>query len=280
MEDSHQEVADEHIVESESGSGDGMDAPRRIRSRKSVERTVPSVASPKRKLSAVGSGTLLGEISKINEVLTNKFSSKDDAVKRLHRILFGSDGVASARKRAIRTWAGTQDQTKLVSGLAGAKSVGQLKEICAILGLSGSGDRASVEARVVEFLVHPTGSTGPLKKKKKMKKMPKDTKKSKLSSTLEFANFLKNRLPQVTRLADGTMTPAQVTELLALEWKAMVAVKKVAPSPSPSPRKNSSRDLSPHKISSPGKHSSAESSSEHSSSSSSSGTSSDDSCSE
>jgi len=202
----------------------------RQRSRKTVDRIGMSpevkVSKKFRPTPASGSGIKLGEISKIADKLY-KVAVKDDALKRLHRILYGSDGTATGRKKEIRLWNGTNDEStkaSMMTGLAGAKSVQMLKDICGYLSLATGGDRATLETRIFEFLVHPSGSTDPLKKKTKKRKTEKSgKKKNRVSSSgsSAFSEFLKARMSDVLAKAAGSMSAQNITELLTFEWKNM-----------------------------------------------------------
>ena len=260
------------------------------RSRKSTERFLGNSPQPKAKKSVevgMGSGVKLGEISKIADKLA-KVPVKDDALKRLHRVLFGSDGTATTRKKEIRLWNGASSasvKASMANALSGAKSVAMLKDICSMLSLATGGDRASLEERIVEFLMKPTGSTAPLKKKSKSKdsSKKKSSKLSKKSSKKSespkktvttpasaFSNFLKTRMAEVLHQANGSMSARDVTELLTMEWKHMSEAEKAefAPTEKPKPavHKVITKDASPRRA--------AESSEENDESSSSDGSSS------
>lgn len=222
------------------------------RSRKTTDRfagvsPVQSKEPVKRSIDSSGNGTKLGDITKIAEKLA-KLPSKDDALKRLHRVLFGTDGTATTRKREIRLWNGTgSDETKsaMANALSGAKSVAMLKDICSTLNLATGGDRASLEERIVDFLVKPTGSTIATKKKKKQKSVSKENKgKSETGGGEGFSAFLNKRFPEIKHQAEGSMTARDITELLTLEWKNMssnereiFSGKKISGVSSPSPAK-------------------------------------------
>jgi hypothetical protein len=222
------------------------------RSRKTTDRfagvsPVQSKEPVKRSVDSSGNGTKLGDITKIAEKL-GKLPSKDDALKRLHRVLFGTDGTATTRKREIRLWNGTgSDETKsaMENALSGAKSVAMLKDICSTLNLATGGDRASLEERIVDFLVKPTGSTIATKKKKKQKSVSKKNKgKSETGGGEGFSAFLNKRFPEIKHQAEGSMTARDITELLTLEWKNMssnereiFSGKKISGVSSPSPAK-------------------------------------------
>jgi hypothetical protein len=203
------------------------------RSRKSVDRFVgssPVIVKTKNNVEPRGSGIPLGEISKIAEKLY-KVAVKDDALKRLHRILFGSDGTSTTRKKEIRTWNGTSsDATKkqMQTGLAGAKSVAMLKDICGILNLATGGDRSNLETRIFDFLVKPTGSTAPIaaKKKSKSKISKKVSTKKPSSGSSSFSAFMKKRLPEIKAQAGGSMNAKDITELLTMEWARMTKDEK------------------------------------------------------
>jgi hypothetical protein len=208
------------------------------RSRKSTERfagTSPAKIKEavKRSIDSSGKGVRLGEITKIYEKLS-KIPSKDDALKRLHRVLFGTDGTATTRKKEIRLWNGTvSDASKdaMASALTGAKSVGMLKDICAILSLATGGDRSTLEKRILDFLVKPTGSTSaaPSKKPKKKVMKMKETKTNKTSSQAGgFGAFLSKRIPEVKRQAEGSMTAKDITDILTFEWKNMSMQERAA----------------------------------------------------
>jgi hypothetical protein len=202
------------------------------RSRKTVNRITMSpevrVSSKSRHVPTSGEGMKLGDISKIADKLY-KVKVKDDALKRLHRILYGSDGTATGRKKEIRLWNGSSDEatkTSMMTGLAGAKSVKVLKDICGYLSLATGGDRASLESRIFEFLVHPTGSSDPLKKKKKKQKSDKKSKKKQSSNSSNFGQFLNIRMPDVLAKAAGTISPQDITDLLTFEWKNMSEIQR------------------------------------------------------
>jgi hypothetical protein len=212
------------------------------RSRKTVDRFIGSspvpVKAKKVPAESSGSGIPLGEISKIADKLY-KTPTKYDALKRLHRVLFGSDGQATARKKAIRLWNGTESEEVKKSmkyGLSGVKSVNMLKDICGILAIAVGGDRTSIEERIFEFLVKPTGSTAPLKpkskktKSKKSKSPKKEKSKSKPASkesgASPFSLFMQKRLPEIRSQAGSDMSARDMTELLTVEWGSMSAVEK------------------------------------------------------
>jgi DNA replication initiation complex subunit (GINS family) len=117
----------------------------------------------------------------------------------------------------------------MANALSGAKSVAMLKDIAAMLTVPTGGDRMSLEARVIEFLVKPSGSSAPSKKKhKKSSKKNKHTAASTTTSSRRnssagsgFSHFLKQRMPEVIEQAGGSMSARDVTELLTLEWKNM-----------------------------------------------------------
>jgi hypothetical protein len=237
-----------------SSSGDESDVTeggRVGRSRKSTDRFLSASPPSKAKKSIeIGTGTKLGEISKIADKLA-KVPVKDDALKRLHRVLFGSDGTATTRKKEIRLWNGTTSaatKTAMTNGIAGAKSVAMLKDICSILSLATGGDRASLESRIVDFLVKPSGSTAPLKPKKSSSKKTSSTKTKRSSSdkpkrsSSAFANFLKTRMDEVMARAAGSLSARDVTELLTMEWKHMSESEKAGFGPSEKPK------LSVHKV--------------------------------
>ena len=266
----HMEVADvqgeakyDHVTEgspmndheSDESADDEHDSPRAkpMRSRKSVERFrgPPSVASPAKapsKRNDAGAGVKLGEISVIADKLY-KVPVKDDALKRLHRVLYGSDGTATTRKKEIRQWRGASGdaaKTSMSNALAGAKSVAMLKDICSILSLGVSGDRSTLESRILDFLLHPTGSTDAAPKKLKKKKRSSEKKASRAAkkakkattttsaaATSSFSRFLKQRMPEVLHQAGGSLSARDVTELLTLEWKHMSASDKAAFAPPP-----------------------------------------------
>jgi len=206
------------------------------RSRKTVDRTLPSPPQANAGIKKYkpaplsGSGIKLGDISKIADKLA-KVAVKDDALKRLHRVLYGSEGTATTRKKEIRLWNGTvSEETKsaMAAGLAGAKSVQILKDIANILSVATGGDRATLESRICEFLLKPIGSTDPLRKK--TKKVKSSSKKKSSSSTSSsaggFSVFLKKRMEEVLEQAGGSMSARDVTELLTMEWKNMTTDEK------------------------------------------------------
>ena len=228
--------------EGESSPSSGMAG---RRSRKSVERFLGASPLPSKKPKRVkefeGSGIALGEISKIADRLY-KVAVKDDALKRLHRILYGSDGTTTTRKKEIRLWNGTVSDVvkkQMQSGLVGAKSVAMLKEICGILNLSCGGDRSSIEERMFDFLLKPAGSTAPLTAKKSKSKKPKKVSKSSKSQasggggSSSFSVFMKTRLPQIRAQAGDSMTARDLTELLTMEWAAMTSLEKIQYSSTP-----------------------------------------------
>jgi hypothetical protein len=243
--------------EDESSEIELTDRPLTKRNRKSVERLASTYSPPKKPstkgLSDSGDGMRLGEISKF-EARFSKVQVQDDAVKRLHRILYGTDGQLTTRKRQIRLWNGTNNEAtkaSMMNGIGGAKSVSLLRDIASMLGVSGSGDRAGIERRLFEFLVKPTGSSSPIKKSKMNKKQKvektkgkKKTERSTSSSSSGFSKFLLTRMAEVLKQAGGTMSAKDVTELLTMEWKHMSASersqyegKKPKADVSPSPKK-------------------------------------------
>jgi hypothetical protein len=259
------------------------------RSRKSTERllvgmsTSPTGSKAKKEFGG-GSGTPLGEISKIADKLY-KVAVKDDALKRLHRIIFGSDGTATTRKKEIRLWNGTESEANkrvMQTGLAGAKSVSMLKDICSILNLQTGGDRASLEDRIFKFLLKPSGSTAPLpvKKAKKVKKeKPKKVKRETVakpvsSSNSMFSMFMAKRLPEIKAQAGASMGAREITELLTMEWSIMTPEEKAEFAAPKSPAKpkvqkviEKKAPVSPRKMETSGNESSSSSSSSSSDSS-------------
>ena len=220
----------------EEDEGNAGDSERKPRNRKSVQRLAETLSpaktsSKKTHLADSGSGAKLGEIAKIAEKL-NKVAVKDESLKRLHRVLYGSDGAATTRKKAIRLWNGTDDDSvkaTMANALTGAKSVAMLKDIAVMLSVSTGGDRMSLEARIIEFLVKPSGSSAP--SKKRQKKSSNKHKHTAASTTTwsrrnssagsGFSQFLKQRMPEVIDQAAGSMSARDVTDLLTLEWKNM-----------------------------------------------------------
>jgi hypothetical protein len=197
------------------------------RSRKAVERMRPQSPELVKKFKPAplsGTGMKLGDISRIGEKLA-KIPVKHDSLKRLHRILYGSEGTATTRKKEIRLWNGTvSEETKasMISGLAGAKSVQILKDIASILSLATGGDRATLESRICEFLLKPSGSSEPSKSSKRSSKKKSSSKKIKKSnSSSAFSRFLKTRMNELLTQSGGAMTARDITELLMFEWKNM-----------------------------------------------------------
>jgi hypothetical protein len=200
----------------------------RQRSRRTTERfagSSPVVIKSRKIAQPSGTGIKLGEISKIADKLS-KVAVQDDAVKRLHRVLYGSDGTATTRKKEIRLWNGTTHETRrtsMAAGLAGAKSVSMLKDICGILSLASGGDRTSLEERILEFLVKPTGSTAPLNTKTRKKDSKKSPKKS---SSSGFSNFLKSRFAEVKAQTGDSMTSRDISQLITMEWVNMTTAER------------------------------------------------------
>lgn len=78
-------------------------------------------------------------------------SSEDDALCRLHEILFGNSGLKSTRKSRILNWKISRSDN-LVKAVRETEISTILKEICAILHLDIPDGRPNVERSIIEFL--------------------------------------------------------------------------------------------------------------------------------
>jgi hypothetical protein len=121
----------------------------RGRPRKTVAVVETSVVVP--------SGNYLGEIESISRKL-NELNDDDDALIRLHEILYGNAGPRSTRKRSIRQWKGVKTEAKkdqIAVDVAVTSTFSVLKEICDILSLPIGDTRSQVENTISDFLVNP-----------------------------------------------------------------------------------------------------------------------------
>ena len=104
------------------------------------------------------SGNYLGEIESISKKL-NELDDDDDALIRLHEILYGNAGPRSTRKRSIRQWKGAKSESKkdqIAVDVAVTSTFSVLKEICEILSLPIGETRTQVENAISSFLANPT----------------------------------------------------------------------------------------------------------------------------
>ena len=201
-----------------------------VRSKKVVERyRAPSPVKRKSTTKTVGSGVALGDVSATVERI-GKLDSDHDALKRLHAIMYGSVGQQTTRKKMIRAWTGTddEDRVKEMSRMIElTKGLSLAKEICQVLGLSTSKDREGLNAVLLEYLTTPTASVSSQTAKKRVKKSKKKSpkvKRQRVSGKTPFECFLERREAELK--AAGGLTAAEITALLAREWKNMSEEEK------------------------------------------------------
>ena len=229
--ENHEDSADEQHVDRKSN-----------RKKRNIERfALPSPAKPKQTTpdEATGSGVALSENAHAVKAL-DKLKSDDESLKRLHMILYGSVGTQSMRKREVRKWNGTDDTTRresITRMLDLTKSSATLKDICSILGLRKGSTVDARRSAIAEYLFKPTAS-----KKVKKPREKKPAKKPRVETDESFNDFLNRRAPQVE--SETGLTPAQVTTLLAREWKHMQAKPGNTKSDSSSFDSSSSSDSS------------------------------------
>ena len=114
-------------------------------------------------------GTYLGDIPEIARRIANT-ADDDDALCRLHEILYGTSGVRSTRKLKIRKWNGISSEGKLIKlsvDLAVTSTLSILKEIAVLLGLEIKETRTEIEDTISNFLANPVGKISGLRRGRK-----------------------------------------------------------------------------------------------------------------
>jgi len=211
-----------------------QDERKSVRPRKTVERfPVEAPIKPKTATEEViGSGDALSDNQHIMKAL-DKMKSDDEALKRLHMILYGSTGTSALRKRGIRKWTGVDDESKraaITAKIEATKSSTVLKGICTLLGLSKGKNLEALKTAVAEYLFKPIKET----------KRVIESRSAKKPRTESFTDFLARRAPEVTK--DGGLPPAQVTAVLTVEWKQTHAKPAESSSSSSSSSSSTSSD--------------------------------------
>lgn len=153
-----------------------------------MEKYAPPEAAAKEEEEVVasGSGTALGDIEHIEEIISKK-KSDDEALTQLHNLCYGKFGQKTQRKKNLRLFNGFAEGTdtkSLVSScsktrphvstprcnlapfpldlqaekLADKKKVtmAHLKDVCEVLGLERGGSKEDVSTRIIEFLASPS----------------------------------------------------------------------------------------------------------------------------
>jgi len=104
---------------------------------------------------------MLLKLGSISQVLAGleEVSDDDDALIRLHEILFASAGTRSSRKRSVGSWrpGSTESVAKRDSiSRSLSESLGSvLKEICVILGIEIPASREEIVNDIMNFLITP-----------------------------------------------------------------------------------------------------------------------------
>ena len=172
-----------------------------------MEAFAPSEAPKEEEaIKASGNGTPLGDIDFIKDQIDKK-PSADSTLTRLHTLCWGKAGQKTMRKKNLRTFNGFDSSAgnqKKVDSMTENKKVtlGDLKDVCGVLGLEKGGTKEEVAKRVVDFLAEPTGSSvkrggkappkkrkaksAPAKKSKKGKKVKSDKPKRAPSAYMIF----------------------------------------------------------------------------------------------
>ena len=110
----------------------------------------------------MGRRPLPGRLRALPAVAKNvdDLADDDDALIRLHEILFGVPGSKSIRKKNVLSWSSKEieESPKRVESIRAALSATPLltvlKEICVMLDLNVPMGRAAIEAAIFDFLIH------------------------------------------------------------------------------------------------------------------------------
>jgi len=171
VEDKKVEEHDDEEEEMEEDGGKYWAVTGGKRQRAKTERTVPEAPAEDRKKSRVGEagkGTALSDMSRVCDNLS-KIESKSRSLKILHKVLFGTDGQETMRKRQIRMFSGlvgvtAEDSTRVLSKFDG-KEITTLQQILDIKNRGTT--KAEKVSNLVAFLLNPTVQHETAKAKKK-----------------------------------------------------------------------------------------------------------------
>ena len=95
----------------------------------------------------------------------NDLSEEDDALIRLHEILFGMPGSKSMRKKNVLGWSFSESQRRsdaIKVAICATPELTVLKEICVMLDIDLPAGRPAIEASLFDFLTNlvPTADGG------------------------------------------------------------------------------------------------------------------------
>uniref|UniRef100_A0A7S3ZBP1 HMG box domain-containing protein n=2 Tax=Lotharella globosa TaxID=91324 RepID=A0A7S3ZBP1_9EUKA len=215
-------VMDVEEKENQEPSG----ARRSSRSKKTVERLTS--AAPKERVVIPGSGIPLGAIDNIRESVS-KANIED--IKILHKILWGSDGKKTLRKRRIKEFNGVPEEmcSSLRKRVEKLKTA-ELKFCMQILDLKRSSDKSEMVETAVSFLKKPSGDRtlmsktskvqklGSKKRKSAAKKRKKESgKKRTATSYMLFANSIREKIKKEN--PEKKMT--DLAKIFGEKWRAL-----------------------------------------------------------
>uniref|UniRef100_A0A6V1T0V1 HMG box domain-containing protein n=1 Tax=Heterosigma akashiwo TaxID=2829 RepID=A0A6V1T0V1_HETAK len=145
------------------------------------EETITKTRKP---IEQKGSGTALGEIESIKKKLST-VSSDEEVLILTHRLMYGSAGKGTTRKKTLRDFNGfaAEDVEGKKEKLNDRKwTIDLLRELCDILCLTKSGKKSELVDAVVDFLASPSADSvakttpkTPKAKPAKKEKTPKAT---------------------------------------------------------------------------------------------------------
>lgn len=86
-----------------------------------------------------------------------ELSDEDDALIRLHEILFSNPGTKGTRKRKILDWSGSKGRhAELLAAITETPVYTVVKEICVMLEVEIGDSRPATQAALAQFLAAPT----------------------------------------------------------------------------------------------------------------------------
>merc|ERR1719487_3256286 len=198
--------------------------PRKAKTTELKPTPVVPARAPKR-AAPQGSGISLGQIESFR---ANFSKLGEDACKKLHRILYGSDGQQAQRRNKVRKFCGSSDIEGLKKRIAAVKQVSLLKEIAGLFGMHRNKSKDDYVEILSAFFSKPKDEgKPPAKKRKTVAKAPVVTK---TRTSTKVGGVAKPKEPRTSfemfsyeeryELEKG-LTIAQQTHELAELWKLM-----------------------------------------------------------
>ena len=105
-----------------------------------------------------GTTTTGGVVLSRIEGVSLEVDDDDEALVRLHEILYGHSGVKSSRKLKILKWGGALDdgmKSRIKAAISMTTLGTVLKEICVLLGIDIGENRDKIESDIYHFLISP-----------------------------------------------------------------------------------------------------------------------------